>query len=317
MLHRKTRFGAGLLIVTALLAAACSGDDSGEAAATTVADAGTDGPTTTVAASDDSVSPFIDSYVVMNETYGTEVVVTVDDGVRTIESNGLPNHDTGEYPNSGNPNSISAQSYSYALPAEPTVATAVTPYNIPQPFGIAVNGVVLDPFAAEWYQNDRNSGWQLAALANPLGFDDNNAHVQPTGAYHYHGSPTALLTTTEFPELIGWAGDGFPIYGPYGYNEVADPTSGVRELTGSYQLKTGERPDGPGGAYDGTYVEDYEYVEGSGDLDECNGRVGVTPESTGATGTYYYVATLDWPFLGRCFVGEIADSFELSGPPGR
>jgi len=34
-------------------------------------------------------------------------------------------------------------------------------------------------------------------------------------------------------------------------------------------------------------------------------------------GTYYYVATLEWPFLGRCFVGDIADSFELSGPPGR
>lgn len=62
-------------------------------------------------------------------------------------------------------------------------------------------------------------------------------------------------------------------------------------------------------------VEDYQYQAGSGDLDECNGRSGVTPEFP--DGTYYYVASLEWPFLGRCFVGQIADSFLLSGPPGR
>lgn len=73
--------------------------------------------------------------------------------------------------------------------------------------------MVVDPYAAECYQNDRNSGWQLAALANPLGFDENNAHVQPSGAYHYHGAPTALLTTDAAPGLVGFAGDGFPIYG--------------------------------------------------------------------------------------------------------
>ncbi|MDH3538433.1 MAG: YHYH protein [Acidimicrobiia bacterium] len=316
MFHRAIPFG---LLVAIALVAGCSGDEAGEATTTTAAAAGAS-TTTTIrveTASGDSASPYVDSYVLMNETYGTEVVVTVEGGVRTIESNGLPDHETGQFPNAGNPNSISAQSYSYTFPAQPNAATMPTPYNVPQPFGIAVNGVVLDPFAAEWYQNDRDSGWQLAALANPLGFDDNNAHVQPTGAYHYHGAPTALLTTSEFPELIGFAGDGFPIYGPYGYNDPADPTSGVRELVSSYRLKRGERPDGPGGAYDGTYVEDYEYVEGYGDLDECNGREGVTPEWTGGTGTYYYIATLDWPFLGRCFVGTIADSFELSGPSGR
>jgi hypothetical protein len=305
---RDPRLNFGLLfLTTALLLAACSGDDSGETTTTIAA------TTTTVPPSDGSASPFAGSYVVMNETYGTEVVVTVDGGVRTIEANGLPDHDTGEFPNSGNPNAISAQSHSYSFSTNPDVAAAPTFYNIPQPFGIAVNGVVLDPFAAEWFENDRNSGWQLAALANPLGFDDNNAHVQPTGAYHYHGAPTALLTTTELPELIGFAGDGFPIYGPYGYEDPA-AASAVRALASSYQLKSGTRPGGPGGEYDGIYVEDYEYVAGSGDLDECNGRTGVTPEYPG--GTYYYVATLDWPFLGRCFVGDIADSFELRGPPG-
>ena len=277
-------------LVFAVGVAACGGDDAS--------------PST-------DQSRYSGSYVLMNESYGTEVVVTVEDGVRTIEANGLPNHETGEFPNPGNPNAIREQTYRYTLPAAPAMADSVTSYNIPQPFGIAINGVVLDPFAAEWYENDRTSGWQLAALANPLGFDENNAHVQPSGAYHYHGAPTALLTTTAQPELIGFAGDGFPIYGPYGYADPDDPGAAVGVLTSSYRLKSGDRPGGPGGVYDGTYVEDYEFVAGSGDLDECNGRSGVTPDYP--DGTYYYVASLDWPFLGRCFVGSIADSFAL-GP---
>ena len=42
-------------------------------------------------------------------------------------------------------------------------------YNVPQPFGVTHQGVTLDPFAAEWFNNNPNSGWQLWALANPLG----------------------------------------------------------------------------------------------------------------------------------------------------
>lgn len=66
--------------------------------------------------------------------------------------------------------------------------------------------------------------------------------------------------------------------------------------------------DGPGGKYDGTFVQDYEYVKGSGDLDECNGRTGVTPEFT--NGTYYYVVTDAYPFIPRLFRGTPDSSFE-------
>jgi len=48
----------------------------------------------------------------------------------------------------------------------------------------------------------------------------------------------------------------------------------IRPATSSYRLKSGERPTGagdPGGSYDGTYRDDYEYVAGQGDLDACNG----------------------------------------------
>ena len=81
----------------------------------------------------------------------------------------------------------------------------------------------------------------------------------------------------------------------------------------SWQLRPGVRSGGPGGFYDGTYVEDYEFIQGSGDLDECNGRFGVTHEYP--SGTYYYVITNEWPYMGRCFWGDIAESFERSGGP--
>ena len=84
------------------------------------------------------------------------------------------------------------------------------------------------------------------------------------------------------------------------------PVGVVSELTSSYQLKEGARPngaDGPGGTYDGTFVQDYEYVAGSGDLDECNGRITVTPDFP--DGTYAYFLTDDWPVIPRCVKGEI------------
>ena len=51
----------------------------------------------------------------------------------------------------------------------------------------------------------------------------------------------------------------------------------------------------------GAFTQDYEYVEGLGDLDECNGRIGVTPEFP--EGIYYYVVTDDFPFFTRCLKG--------------
>jgi hypothetical protein len=117
--------------------------------------------------------------------------------------------------------------------------------------------------------------------------------------------------------LIGYAADGFPIYGEYGHEKADDAASPVKKLKSSYHLKKGNRPkgnDGPGGKYDGTFVQDYEFVKGSGDLDECNGRKGVTPEF--ADGTYYYVVTDAYPFIPRFFRDTPDSSFEKNmGPP--
>ncbi|MCB2100591.1 MAG: YHYH protein [Rhodobacterales bacterium] len=235
---------------------------------------------------------------------------------RLITADGLPDHATGAFPNAGNPNRIRAQAYRFRVPAEPQRTGRALPLGR-QPFGVALNGVVFDPGTAEYWRGDRNSGWRYEAMggAVSLGLDDSNAHVQPTGAYHYHAAPLGLMAGTGYetrPVLIGYAADGFPIYTPFGHRDPMDPSSPMMELTASYRLKPGTRPDGPGGPRDGSFVEDYRYVPGAGLLDECNGREGVTPEYP--QGTYHYVVTFAFPFIPRCFMGTPDDSFRRRGP---
>ena len=225
-----------------------------------------------------------------------------------VSANGIPDHQVGEFPNRGNPHEITEQHYRFSFPAKPEASKTTTPvYGMP--FGIALNGVVFDPGTAEFWNGDRSSGWNYEALggAVPLGIDENHAHVQPNGAYHYHGMPTGLLAGLEFVKgahspLIGWAADGFPVYALYGYD--GKDTSKVIKHTSSYRLKEGDRPKppkGPGGEYDGAFIQDYEYVEGLGTLDECNGAWTVTPEFP--DGTYAYFLTEEWPVVPRAFRG--------------
>jgi len=247
------------------------------------------------------------------------VSITIEGEVRVIRANGLPDHAMGQFPNAHNPNVAAAQNYVYRVPVHPQVAARATPVGM-QNFGIAINGVTFDPAAAEWWHRDHSSGWQYEPMTGHLnlGVDQNNAHVQPNGAYHYHGLPTGLLAKVKDAKsrmvLLGWAADGFPIYAPWGFSVANDATSALKTLKSSYRLKSGTRPGGPGGAYDGTFVADFEYVAGVGDLDECNGRFGVTPDFP--QGTYCYFLTTDFPFIPRFYKGTPDRSFERHGPPG-
>jgi len=93
----------------------------------------------------------------------------------------------------------------------------------------------------------------------------------------------------QVSNIIGWAYDGNPIYGPYGYFDSEDSNSVPKLLESGYALNPSnvvDRPSFPSGFF----VEDYEYTN-SGDLDENNGRFGRTPEFP--NGVYAYFATLD------------------------
>ena len=245
---------------------------------------------------------------------------------RLITANGVANHDVDAFPNDGNPNSIVEQSYTYQVPVSPSGAGEV----LTGVFGIATSGVVLDPGTAERY--DGGGDWNYEALRyggapgyfdtdstfhpDSLGLDCNFAHVQPDGSYHYHGVPTGLVP--ESPELafVGWAADGYPIFGRWGHEDANDPSSPLVEMRASYELRDGERTSGPGGAYDGTFTQDWEYQAGLGDLDECNGRVGVVTIDGEQVETYHYYLTYTFPYIPRCFQAAPDPSFDRGAPGG-
>ncbi len=116
------------------------------------------------------------------------------------------------------------------------------------------------------------------------------------------------------PTLIGYAADGFPIYGPYGYKHADNSKSGLIELKTSFGLKEQKRviPDIKANetkelvttsSANTPLTENknakpicyYEYIDKLGDLDDYNGRFGVTPEYP--NGTYYYVISNSYPFI--------------------
>jgi len=250
--------------------------------------------------------------------FQNDVTIKIEGDLRVIRSNGIPNHETGQFPGPGNPNTISPQKYEFHVPLHPKLADNITPMRM-QPFGVAVNGVVFDPGAAEWWHGDH--AWQYEPLTMAplyLGTDASHAHVQPTGAYHYHGIPTALVhaLTDDKPKMVilGWAADGFPIYNNVGHTDPKDPTSPLKTLKSSYQIKTGQRPSGPGGNYDGKFVADYEFIPNLGDLDQCNALFGVTPEYPG--GIYHYVLTEQFPYIPRMYHGTPDPSFMRHPGPG-
>ena len=251
-------------------------------------------------------------YFISNADSSLTISIKQNAGYRYLKTNGIAGHPTGSFPNSGNPHSITPKESTYRVSLHPARASKSREVGHAD-FGVAINGIPFDAATAEFWGGGRRGEWNYEAITGGinLGLDQNNAHVQPDGTYHYHGQPVGLLNQhpyTDKPVLIGYAADGFPIYSPYGYKDANSSGSGLKELTASYRIKKGTRSSGPGGKYDGRFSKDWEYVSGAGDLDVCNGRRGITPEHP--EGTYYYVITEQFPYIPRCWVGVADDSFQ-------
>ena len=259
------------------------------------------------------------------------ITITTDESAdtRTIVTNGLPDHGIGSVQAVG----IEAEAGDYTLEVDltPEKASEVTEIFPDRPtyyVGVALNGVLIDnaPGIAVLSSDDGlpSIGPDLVyepTMIDPLTsfIDCNDGHVGIAFSnYHYHGDASEYASSTLGADgtkmvLFGWAADGFPIYYKYAYSTASNANSAVIEMESSYQVKEGSRTgDGesaPCGDYDGTIWGDWEYVSGSGDLDECHGRTGVTPEFP--DGTYYYVVTGDTPSLPRCLVGTPSEDFSL------
>lgn len=129
-----------------------------------------------------------------------------------MDSQGYPNHPTAIFPNSGNPNRIEIQKFRFQLPLEPKLNDHIT--RLPMgPIGTAVNGVVyFNPFEI--------GGMNAVEGYSEVWLDSCCGHPQQTGVYHYHKYPVCVKSPfrdngKQHSPVIGFAFDGFPIYGPY------------------------------------------------------------------------------------------------------
>lgn len=274
------------------------------------------------------------------------VAAQTDADLYEITCNQIPNHSTGLYPNASDPWPILPVERTWRFARHPEADPEKIARLVPTPtisaantggvFGMAINGVRYHTNAPFW-KTRPELGWQFEQTGHDVGMyfglDHNNAHTHAIDGYHYHALPWGLLDllSKEKSEsgscspmlLMGWAADGYPIYAPFvdGNYYFGAGDAGRVEIRSSYRLKTGARPqpsaddpDQPGGIYDGTFAQDYEYVEGLGDLDECNGRFGKTPEYP--QGIYHYFLTRDFPGIPRFWRGTPNESFILDPPAG-
>lgn len=236
---------------------------------------------------------------------------------RLMTGNGIPDHAV-VGGNFATP--VGVQNLSVTFPLAPAIIAGAPTTLTRKPYGFALNSVKLDPGTDGTCSSAATSTapgggcvaimgrdpWNLEAIggAFKFGTDENNAHTQPNGQYHYHGMPEGTVAKAGMTvSLVGFAMDGFPVYARYGFTVATDASSAIKVIKGSWQFKATPDAGRPDTAVFpmGTFTQDYEYVAGSGDLDECNGRTGVTPDFP--KGTYHYYITDTYPFIQRCLKG--------------
>jgi YHYH protein len=186
---------------------------------------------------------------------------------RIITSNNLPSHPTGVFPvdrNSEaykydrNPNSIRSKDFRLVLPKDPELAD-------PSCLGMGAIGFLKT--GGVFFNSLDAPGKD--AVANEIQ-DACQGHPERDGSYHYHSLTTCLepdKKTTQHSDLVGYALDGFGIFGRYG--------EGGKELTNA-------------------------------DLDECHGHIHEVMWDGQLKAIYHYHATWEYPYTMGCLRGKPA-----------
>lgn len=283
-----------------------------------------------------------------------------------VSTKGIPAYPTGPFLD-GNPSQASNQNAIFKIPLNPQANSGTPTATVGGNIGVFINGVALFDYrdGVAWNSNtnalcggpgnppcpggpNASQAWNRdAVLAEKPGFDCSKGHPAQ-GNYHHHQNPSAFnldlnvisticnlydadglytINPSEHSPLIGFAYDGFPIYGAYGYKN-ADGSGGIARMKSGYQLRNiTNRTTNPSGvtvsagpAVSATYPlgyfrEDYEFISHPGEadyLDVHNGRFCVTPDYP--NGTYCYFTTVDanhnsaYPYcIGPTFYGVYAN----------
>ena len=135
--------------------------------------------------------------------------------------------------------------------------------------------------------------------------------LQYSVSKYFEDLRNSFLEDGSLSGIIGWAYDGNPIYGPYGYNDPSNKSSGKKTLQSGYTLNTSNVIDRPSGFDGGFFIEDYQF-DGTGDLDESNGRYEKNNEYP--NGVYAYHATIDqFPyFIGNKYKSKLISDSDLN-----
>ena len=216
---------------------------------------------------------------------------------RCFTTNSIPDHSAGPFRNG-----------TVVKPKLLKLCITMNPQRRAQPsklkgaMGIALNGIQFKPMTSGYFdpntrrghgrEGDKDWSFDIAGAPDQRGLDSNNAHVGRVDSYHYHSLPMSLIKkqAKNSSTLIGYAADGFEIH------YIGDAARS------SYQLKRGKRPTKVNsGNYDGTYNEDYVFVEGKGNLDQCN--MGQLNDKL------VYFLTHNYPFVSRCLWGKASKDF--------
>lgn len=284
-----------------------------------------------------------------------------------ISTKGIPAYPTGPFLD-GNPSLATDQNAIFKFPLNPTENTGTKTPTSAGNIGVFINGVALFDYrdGVAWNTTGNalcggpgnpmcpggpgaTMSWNRDAIpAEKAGFDCSKGHPA-MGNYHHHQNPSAFkldqvvisticnlydadglytINASQHSPLIGFAYDGFPIYGAYGYTN-ANGTGGITRMKSGYELANysvrTHYPDGTdvndGPTVNSTYFlgyfrEDYQWVSHTGQedyLDIHNGRFCVTPEYP--AGTYAYFCTVDanwnsaYPYaVGPTFYGNVTAS---------
>ncbi|MBH0045465.1 YHYH protein [Pseudoalteromonas sp. NZS11_1] len=186
---------------------------------------------------------------VSNAGFDQSVSVTCDEQYAYIASSTYPDHDvmTGI---TGTNEQIPVPAKDYAAPIKlnPKKAKAIT--TIDAAVGVAVNGVPIYDYSSqgELDVNSYDEKHDTLALGQ---LDICGGHAGRGDDYHYHVSPTCMIDTMKNQSsdaIIGWAYDGYPLYGSKNPDGSAiakgdlDVCNGQTDDTFGYRYQTSATP---------------------------------------------------------------------------
>jgi len=156
-----------------------------------------------------------------------------------ISATCIPGYDIGPW--GSDPNIPANMNFVYKITRNPVPNTGTLTAVGLGHVGVWTNGVSI--FNTQDAMSYGSLGYwnQNAYVFEGSSFDSCLGHPAPGGEYHHHVSPKCLyniLDSTHHSPIIGYAFDGYPVYGAYGYADT-NGTGGIKRMRSSFVLRTG------------------------------------------------------------------------------